>query len=73
MEFIRIRCKEVLFGEENLFMVFILKKYIKNIFLKKININEKYYFGKDSVEYFFVLCGLYGGMLIRKFILNKGM
>ncbi|HBT7104870.1 TPA: glycosyltransferase family 2 protein, partial [Klebsiella pneumoniae] len=32
MEFIRTRRKEVLLGEENSFMAFTLKKYIKNIF-----------------------------------------
>ncbi|HBU7073205.1 glycosyltransferase [Klebsiella pneumoniae] len=73
MEFIRTRRKEVLLGEENSFMAFTLKKYIKNIFSKKININEKHYFGKDSVEYLSVPCGPYGGMLTRKSILNKGM
>ncbi|MET5104848.1 glycosyltransferase [Klebsiella pneumoniae] len=72
MEFLQTRRKEVLLGEENSFMAFTLKKYIKNIFSKKININEKHYFGKDS-EYLSVPCGPYGGMLTSESILNKGM
>lgn len=72
-EYIRTRDMQALLGQENSFMGFTLKGYLKKI-------KERLFGKEDAPELFYyplpllpVPCGPYGGMLTKKFILKNGV
>ncbi|MCU8651322.1 glycosyltransferase family 2 protein, partial [Escherichia coli] len=73
IEFVRTKNQDILLGEQNSFMSFTLKKYLKSIVnkLNKTETQEKYDSFSDSCIQ--IPCGPYGGMLTKKSIPSNGI